>query len=147
MKLTIIPTVFVFNDSKSDKPLIATNYHIFTHPEYKDFPEVDKSQEHNPYVRRYILDEAISKHTGKYKRGDIARILDNVLCAFADNVKAGVVGGLPERTLWMYTADLTEKNMEVRFYLGDENPVAGTNHIKIRRTDPIRIGFQENSEK
>lgn len=137
---------FVFTDAQPDKPFIVTNYHLYTYREYNDFPKIDPSQEHNAFVRHHILDKAINKYSGKYSRKEVTDIIDEVLCSFIDDPKAGISSELPERTLWSHTTDLAEKNMDVRFYLGDGSAQQGTNHLETRRTSPIRIDFYLKQE-
>ncbi len=133
---------FVFIDAKPNEPLILSNYHVSKYPSHESFPAIDRSQEHNSFVRRYILDEALAKRTSKYSRIDASNIIDTVLCAFIDDAKAGIESRLPQRTLWRHTADLAEKNMELVFYLSDEVPTENTNRMKIRRTEPLKVGFE-----
>ncbi len=138
---------YIFIDGKPGEPLILTNYHIFEYPSYDTFPEIDLAKENNPFVRRYILDEMLSRQTGKFSKADAVKVIDTVLCAFVDDAKAGVPGRLPQRTLWRYVANLAEKDMELVFYLGDKDPIENTNHMEIRRTLPLKVGFETMENK
>ncbi|GIG69191.1 C45 family autoproteolytic acyltransferase/hydolase [Phytomonospora endophytica] len=128
-----------FTDGRPDAPLVVTNHALHTYPTADMFPEVDANAEHNTFVRHRILTDAIAAHTGVWTGADITALLATVNCAFADNARAGVSHGWPERTLWTYLADPAERRLTTRFYRRDTGTVPGTNHVTTAYTDPIAI--------
>ncbi|EIM96354.1 choloylglycine hydrolase [Paraburkholderia hospita] len=132
---------YVFVDAVADKPLVVTNHPLHHFPNHADYPELDMSMEHNTYVRVCMLEDAIADHDGAFTPGDVHALLMKVTCAFADNRMAGVNAPFPERTLWSYVADLGEKVFNATFYLGDIGPIVGTNAMRVRRSELMRIAF------
>jgi hypothetical protein len=66
-------------------------------------------------------------------------LVDVVHCAFVDDKKAEAA--FEERTLINTNCDLSKPEITVRFCLGDDGPVPGTNHIKTRMSEPFTFGF------
>jgi hypothetical protein len=45
------------------------------------------------------------------------------------------------RTIFNCNADLSKPEISIRWHLGDEGPIAGTNHLKTRESDFYTFGF------
>jgi len=132
---------YYFVDSKPNEPFFITNHALHTFKGHASFPEVDMSKEHDSFTRICILEDYVKHHSGKYTEADLRQMLDEVLCSFVDNTKAGVSLPFPERTLWSYVANIDRREMSLKFYLGDLDAETGTNHLRIRRSEPMTIGF------
>jgi hypothetical protein len=131
---------FVFTDAAPDLPLVVTNHPVHEYPTRDSFPSFEPTAEHNTFNRMCMLDDAIEQHTGKFTREDLQALINIVNCAFVDQKKAQVgVPTAPERTLWTYTADLATKDLVATFYLGDTEPIEGTNHMGTRRSAPVTL--------
>ena len=52
-----------------------------------------------------------------------------------------IVLAIDERTLINTNCDLSKPEITVRFYLGDDGPVPGTNQMKTRMSEPFTFGF------
>jgi hypothetical protein len=134
---------YCFVDGRQHEPLIVTNHPLHRYPDRSTFPVLDMGKEHNTFVRVCLLSSAISRHHAPYTREDLQGLINVVACAFADGSAAGVSAPHPERTLWSHTVDLAEKTFLATFYLGDIGPVHGTNAMRVRRSEPIVIGFSQ----
>ncbi|MFC9897888.1 C45 family autoproteolytic acyltransferase/hydrolase [Nocardia sp. NPDC127579] len=130
-----------FVDACDNAPLVMTNHALHTYPTLESFPQVDPGKEHDSFVRYRMLTDAVAAHSGPWSPDDVNALLDVVLCAFVDNTAAGVAGGMPERTLWNYLADPVARSYRFRFHQHDEGPEPGTNHMRVRRTDPIEVSM------
>lgn len=126
-----------FVDAAPDQPLIVTNHALHRYPTIDTFPQVPTTEEHNSFIRYRTLTDAIAAHEGKWSPADISALLDVVLCAYVSNAAAGIDGEVPERTLWQYVADPTNRHYSFRFYQHDTDPVPGTNRVQAQFTDPM----------
>ena len=61
-------------------------------------------------------------------------------CALIDDKKAQAA--TKERTIINTNWDLSKPEITVRFYVGDEGKIPGTNHIKTCRIEPFTFGFE-----
>ncbi|MFC4125074.1 linear amide C-N hydrolase [Nocardia rhizosphaerae] len=126
-----------FIDAEPDRPFVVTNHALHRYPTIDTFPQSPIGAEHNSFVRYQVLTDAIAAHRGPWTPADISALLDVVLCAYVDDKAAGIAGSVPERTLWHYLADPVERGYRFRFYQRDLDQEPGTNHLRIRRTEPI----------
>lgn len=130
---------YVFVDRVANQPLFATNHPLHTYPEPSTYPEFDMEAEHGTFTRQIMLRDAYSKLKPPFKRSDVVNLLDEIHCAFIDDEKAEA--GPKERTLINVNADLSKPEISIRWYLGDEGPINGTNKIKTRMSDFYTFGF------
>ena len=132
----------VFTDAAHDAPFIVTNHPLHKYPTRDTFPEFEPSAEHNTFNRVCMLTDAAARHAGKFTRDDLQALIDRVACAFVDQKAAQIgVPSAPERTLWTHTTDLATKEIVATFYLGDTEPIAGTNHMGTRRSAPVTLAL------
>lgn len=133
---------FVFTDASPDAPFVVTNHPLHTYPTPDTYPSVEPTAEHNTFNRMSMLKDAIGRHEGKYTRDDLQALVDGVTCAFVDQKLARVnVASCTERTLWTHTTDLAARDIRALFYLGDTEPIPGTNHMGTRRSEPITLAL------
>lgn len=133
---------FVFTDATPDAPFVVTNHPLHKYPTRDTFPSFEPAAEHNTFNRVCMLTDAAARHAGKFTRNALQTLLDGVACAFVDQKVAQVgVPAFPERTLWTHTTDLATKEIVATFYLGDSDPIAGTNHMATRRSAPVKLAL------
>lgn len=130
---------YVFVDRAANEPLFATNHPLHTYLEPSTYPDFDMEAEHGTFARQVMLRDAYSKLKPPYTREDVIALLDGIHCAFIDDEKAEA--GPKERTLINVNADLSKPEIAIRWYLGDEGPIEGTNKIKTRMSDFYTFGF------
>ena len=130
---------YVFTDRKPGEPLFCTNHPISTYTDASKFPAYSEEAEHNTYYRMNLLDKTYAGMKAPFKKSDAEELVNVVHCAFIDDKKAEAA--FMERTLINTNCDLSKPEITVRFYLGDEGEIPGTNHIKTRMSDPFTFGF------
>ncbi len=131
---------YVFVDRKPGEPLFCTNHPLSAYPDPSTYPEYPPEAEHNSFWRMNKLNESYAKLKQPFQESDASDLIDLVHCAFVDWKKAESV--VEERTLIKTTCDLSKPEISVRFYLGDEGPIPGTNHMKTRMSEPVTFGFE-----
>ncbi len=111
-----------FTDGSSSKPNIMTNHPMYIYSKYslEDLSEEMNLISYNdPYdtFNRYItLYNITSSHKGKFSDEDAA----NVLSSVEGNTVAMVEGAMtpiPINTIWNVILDLTDRSMNVKFFL------------------------------
>lgn len=130
---------YVFVDRAANEPLFITNHPCHTYPTPETYPDLEMSAEHNTFVRQILFRRTFEGLSAPLQRADATTLTDAVHCAFADDHKAEAAP--KERTLINTNADLSKPEINVRWYLGDVGPVAGTNNIKTRMSEYHTFGF------
>ncbi len=85
------------------------------------------------------MDKTYAKMKPSFRKSDAKDLVDVVHCTFVDDKKAEAA--IDERTLINTNCDLSKPEITVRFYLGDDGPVPGTNQMKTRMSEPLTFGF------
>ena len=130
---------YVFVDRKPGEPLFCTNHPLFTYTDPSTYPAYSKEAEHNSFFRMNLLDKTYADMKAPFEKSDAKDLVDVCHCAFVDDKKAEAA--FDERTLINTNCDLSKPEITVRFYLGDDGPVPGTNHMKTRMSEPFTFGF------
>ncbi|TWT60933.1 carcinine hydrolase/isopenicillin-N N-acyltransferase family protein [Rubinisphaera italica] len=130
---------YVFVDRKAGEPFFITNHPLHLFPTPDTFPEINMEAEHNSFTRQVLLNDAYARLKPPFKREDATSLTDAIHCAFIDDEKAEA--GPKERTLINVNVDLSKPEIDIRWYLGDVGPVAGTNHIEDRMSNFYTFGF------
>ncbi len=130
---------YVFTDRKPGEPLFCTNHPLSTYTDSSKFPAYSEEAEHNTFYRMNLLDKTYADMKAPFKKSDAEELVNVVHCAFIDDKKAEAA--FKERTLINTNCDLSKPEITVRFYLGDEGEIPGTNHIKTRMSEPFTFGF------
>ena len=130
---------YVFTDRKPGEPLFCTNHPIATYTDSSKFPAYSEEAEHNTFYRMNLLDKTYADMKAPFKKSDAEELVNVVHCAFIDDKKAEAA--FEERTLINTNCDLSKPEITVRFYLGDEGEIPGTNHMKTRMSEPFTFGF------
>ena len=86
-----------------------------------------------------LLNKTYAGMKAPFKKSDAEELVNVVHCAFIDDKKAEAA--TKERTIINTNCDLSKPEITVRFYLGDEGEIPGTNHIKTRMSEPFTFGF------
>ena len=135
-----------FTDGSTKRPHIMTNHPMYIYSNYStnDLP-TETIFHDDPYdtFNRYItLNNSINSHEGKFSEVDAANALGKVM---ANTVTAaeGAVIPLPINTIYNVIMDLTNRSMNVKFYLKD-GPVDPNTDENISLFSPY-IKFQMNN--
>ena len=73
-----------------------------------------------------------------FEKSDAKDLVDVCHCAFVDDKKAEAA--FDERTQINTNCVFSKAEITVRFYLGDDVPVPGTNHMKTSMSEPLTFG-------
>jgi len=130
---------YVFTDRKPGEPLFCTNHPLSAYPDSSKFPAYSEEAEHNTFYRMNLLNKTYAGMKAPFKKSDAEELVNVVHCAFIDDKKAEAA--FKERTLINTNCDLSKPEITVRFYLGDEGEIPGTNHMKTRMSEPFTFGF------
>jgi hypothetical protein len=130
---------YLFNDRVEGEPLFCTNHPLHTYPTPDTYPDVNMEAEHNTFTRQVILREKYQDFAMPLKRSNATDLTDAVHVAFQDAEKAESSATM--RTLFNSNSDLSKPEISIRWHLGDEGPIAGTNHLKTRESDFYTFGF------
>jgi hypothetical protein len=137
--MQVVMNVHMLIADAANEPLYVTNHPLHTFPTPDTFLEFDLSKEHNTFSRQIVLRAKFATFKPPYKREDVTALTDVVHCAFIDDKKAEAA---PKgRTLINTNTDLSKPNISVRFYLGDEKPASGTNHMEDQMSEFFTFGF------
>jgi hypothetical protein len=130
---------YVFVDRQANEPLFVTNHPLHIYPTPDTYPDINMDAEHNSFTRQLLFRDKFAALQAPYKREDATTLTDAVHCAFVDDKQAEA--GPKERTLMNVNADLSKPELRLRWYLGDAEPIPGTNHLKDRMSDFYTFGF------
>lgn len=130
---------YVFTDRAANEPLFVTNHPVHTYPTPDTYPDIDMGKEHNTFTRQVMLREKYAELSPPFTREDATALSDAVRCSFVDDKRAEAA--FKERTLSNVIADLSKPEIAVRWYLGDDGPIAGTNHMRDRMSGFYTFGF------
>ena len=131
---------YVFADRVAGEPLFSTNHPIHNFPTPDTYPDVDMTKEHNTFVRQHILRDAYSKMTPPFTLDDAEDLINTVHCSFIDGGKAD--SQQEERTLTHIKANLSKKEIHIKWFLRDVKPVPGTNTMEDEMSDFYTFGFE-----
>jgi len=131
---------YVFTDRKPGEPIYCTNHPLSAYPDPSTYPAYPEDAEHNTFFRMNLLKDTYAKQKPPFQKTDAEDLVNVVHCAFVDWKKAQAAD--TERTLINTNCDLSKPEITVRFYLGDDGPVSGTNHVKSRMSEPFTFGFE-----
>ena len=132
---------YFFTDRKASEPLFCTNHALSQYPEPGTYPDFDINAGHNTFARQLILRDAYAGLSAPFKKEDVSALINSVHCSFVDANKCD--SAPMERTLVNTVCDLTDRELSVRWYLGDVKPVPGTNQMEDRMTDFYTFGFDD----
>jgi Acyl-coenzyme A:6-aminopenicillanic acid acyl-transferase len=132
-------SAFVFTDRKKGEPLFITNHAVHLYPTPDTYPEAPPAAAHNTFNRQQVLRATYAGLTQPLKRDHATVLTDSVHCAYVDDELAE--NGPVERTMAQVNADLSKREMKIRWYLGDVGPIKGTNDMEDRQSEWVSFGF------
>jgi len=130
---------YLFTDRVEGQPLFQTNHPLHEYPTPDTYPDVNMEAEHNTFTRQVILREKYQELEMPLKRSNATDLTDAVHVAFQNPEIAESSSTM--RTIFNCNADLSKPEISIRWHLGDEGPIAGTNHLKTRESDFYTFGF------
>ena len=132
-------SAFVFTDRKKGEPLFITNHAVHLYPTPDTYPEAPPAAAHNTFNRQKVLRATYAGLAQPLKRDHATVLTDSVHCAYVDDELAE--NGPVERTMAQVNADLSKREMKIRWYLGDVGPIEGTNDMKDRQSEWVTFAF------
>jgi hypothetical protein len=130
---------FVFTDREEGEPLFITNHAVHLHPTPDTYPEAPPAAAHNTYNRQLVLRATYAGLPQPLKRDHATVLTDSVHCSYVDDELAE--NGPVERTLAQVNADLSKREMKIRWYRRDVGPIEGTNDMKDLQSEWVTFGF------
>jgi hypothetical protein len=126
----------------SGKPMIITNHAVHKHPDVDKFPSFDPKATYNSFYRYLVLYKFLQDHPGKLAFDDVRNALVRTYGNTHD-ADEGAAAPLPLRTLYPMVYDISERTLDVKFYLKDGDLDPGTGKPVLVFSKPFTFTLKE----